>query len=179
MPIRFRCAYCNQLLGIARRKAGTVVRCPTCAGEVVVPRVEEGERAGERPARGFFEENEFEKLFGDEPQPQPAEPGPPPEDRGHPPTGAWGTHADPEIEVERVDLPRGGIPGGPPVSAPGILLSPVMATVLTVLVVLALLIAFGLGLLIGRWTSVPARPPAPPAAPVPAEGVWIPAFPRP
>src|SRR5256714_11793322 len=37
MPIRFRCAYCNQLLGIARRKAGTVVRCPTCAGQVVVP----------------------------------------------------------------------------------------------------------------------------------------------
>src|SRR5947209_460375 len=28
MPIRFRCAYCNQLMGIARRKAGTVVRCP-------------------------------------------------------------------------------------------------------------------------------------------------------
>ena len=25
MPIRFRCAYCNQLMAIARRKAGTVV----------------------------------------------------------------------------------------------------------------------------------------------------------
>src|SRR5436190_355903 len=37
MPIRFRCAYCNQLMGIARRKAGTVVRCPTCSGQVVVP----------------------------------------------------------------------------------------------------------------------------------------------
>src|SRR3954468_21726256 len=37
MPIRFRCAYCNQLMGIARRKAGTVVRCPTCAGQVIVP----------------------------------------------------------------------------------------------------------------------------------------------
>ena len=30
MPIRFRCAYCNQLMGIARRKAGTVIRCPNC-----------------------------------------------------------------------------------------------------------------------------------------------------
>ncbi len=37
MPIRFRCAYCNQLMGIARRKAGTVVRCPKCAGEIIVP----------------------------------------------------------------------------------------------------------------------------------------------
>ena len=27
MPVRFRCVYCNQLLGISSRKAGTVVRC--------------------------------------------------------------------------------------------------------------------------------------------------------
>src|SRR5438105_15398894 len=37
MPIRFRCAYCNQLMGIARRKAGSVVNCPTCHGQVMVP----------------------------------------------------------------------------------------------------------------------------------------------
>jgi hypothetical protein len=37
MPIRFRCVYCEQLLGIARRKAGTVVKCPNCAGQVIVP----------------------------------------------------------------------------------------------------------------------------------------------
>jgi hypothetical protein len=37
MPIRFRCVFCQQLLGIGRRKAGTVVRCPTCANQVVVP----------------------------------------------------------------------------------------------------------------------------------------------
>ena len=37
MPIRFRCAYCNQLLGISRRKAGSVVQCPKCAGQVIVP----------------------------------------------------------------------------------------------------------------------------------------------
>src|SRR5215469_9744604 len=37
MPIRFRCAYCNQLMGIATRKAGTVIRCPKCAGEIIVP----------------------------------------------------------------------------------------------------------------------------------------------
>src|SRR5688572_1109328 len=37
MPIRFRCVYCNQLLGIARRKAGTVVSCTTCGGQLIVP----------------------------------------------------------------------------------------------------------------------------------------------
>jgi DNA-directed RNA polymerase subunit RPC12/RpoP len=37
MPIRFRCVYCNQLLGISRRKAGTVVRCTSCEGQIIVP----------------------------------------------------------------------------------------------------------------------------------------------
>jgi hypothetical protein len=37
MPIRFRCVYCNQLLGISRRKAGTVVRCTSCQGQLIVP----------------------------------------------------------------------------------------------------------------------------------------------
>src|SRR2546421_3288305 len=50
VPIRFRCAYCNQLMGIARRKAGTVVRCPTCSGQVVVP--DPGTAAEAGPATG-------------------------------------------------------------------------------------------------------------------------------
>lgn len=37
MPIRFRCVYCDTLLGIARRKSGTVVKCPSCAGQLIVP----------------------------------------------------------------------------------------------------------------------------------------------
>src|SRR5262249_39704222 len=37
MPIKFRCVYCEQLLGIARRKAGTVVKCPKGAGQLSVP----------------------------------------------------------------------------------------------------------------------------------------------
>jgi hypothetical protein len=64
MPIRFRCAYCNQLLGIARRKAGQVVRCPTCAGQVVVPNPE-GEEAVDPPPPPppLFERNDFSELF--------------------------------------------------------------------------------------------------------------------
>ena len=59
MPIRFRCAYCNQLMGIARRKAGTVVRCPTCAGQVVVPRPEGG-AGGKADA---FEGNDIDEVL--------------------------------------------------------------------------------------------------------------------
>lgn len=37
MPIRFRCGYCQKLLGIARRKAGTQTTCPHCAATITVP----------------------------------------------------------------------------------------------------------------------------------------------
>src|SRR4029079_9622191 len=37
MPIQFRCVACQQLLGIARRKAGKVVDCPTCGSKTLVP----------------------------------------------------------------------------------------------------------------------------------------------
>lgn len=40
MPVRFRCVYCNQLLGISRRKAGSVVRCTSCEGQIIVPEPE-------------------------------------------------------------------------------------------------------------------------------------------
>jgi hypothetical protein len=45
MPIRFRCVYCNQLLGISRRKAGTIVRCTSCEGQLIVPEPVEIEAA--------------------------------------------------------------------------------------------------------------------------------------
>jgi hypothetical protein len=37
MPIRFYCPFCDQLLGISSRKAGTVIECPSCHGQVGVP----------------------------------------------------------------------------------------------------------------------------------------------
>jgi hypothetical protein len=37
MPIRFRCTYCNRLLGIATRKAGTLTTCPHCGYQITVP----------------------------------------------------------------------------------------------------------------------------------------------
>src|SRR2546421_5328528 len=107
MPIRFRCSYCNQLLGIARRKVGSVVRCPTCAGQVVVPDhdAEEFDKAGDPANPPLFEREDFDSLFnlptaagvthGKEPQAQ----GPP---VAMEPAGSWGTHAEPDFDVNRL-----------------------------------------------------------------------------
>lgn len=37
MPIQFRCPSCDRMLGIAKRKAGSTVKCPRCATDVSVP----------------------------------------------------------------------------------------------------------------------------------------------
>jgi hypothetical protein len=162
MPIRFRCAYCNQLLGIARRKAGQVVRCPTCAGQVVVPTPEEGgnadveaEAEGPAPAAGdgppVFERSDFDQIFqvpeGPEPAAVPA------------PTAAPGTAATgPPHDFGRFDvdpLPAPSLVPPPPASLPdfgpqpGLVLSPKKATVLTVLWIVTVAIAFGVGLVVG------------------------------
>lgn len=66
MPIRFRCAYCNQLMGISHRKAGTVVRCPKCAGQVVVPEDAPAPEPGAPPgpeAPNLLEDPELELLL--------------------------------------------------------------------------------------------------------------------
>lgn len=44
MPIRFRCAYCNRLLGIATRKAGTETTCPHCGYTITVPYPDDSEK---------------------------------------------------------------------------------------------------------------------------------------
>lgn len=74
MPIRFRCVYCNQLLGIARRKAGKIVACTNCSGQLIVPDpVDVPEAAGdsdrsdadagtEGPAR-VFEQSDFDAVL--------------------------------------------------------------------------------------------------------------------
>jgi phage FluMu protein Com len=144
MPIKFRCAYCNQLLGIARRKAGTVVRCPTCAGQVVVPSSDDaGTEKPDGPAPPpLFERSDFQKLFEPAPEEDPAieaSPSPPPVPAGAPP----------EINVEPVA--NAVSVAAPP--KPGIVLSPAKATLLSVLAVILLAVAFGGGLLLGLMLS--------------------------
>jgi phage FluMu protein Com len=48
MPIRFRCSYCNRLLGIATRKAGTETTCPHCGYSITVPVPEAQDERTER-----------------------------------------------------------------------------------------------------------------------------------
>jgi hypothetical protein len=163
MPIRFRCAYCNQLLGIAHRKAGTVVRCPTCAGQVIVPNVDSDET--EAPGSDeplVFERSDFEDLLnpetaavqsgekkqavltsGDVPVklPSPTEP----------PAGAWGTHAEPAFDVERINPAPLSLPAAAATRPDVIVLTRSKATIYLVLAVVALALTFGGGWLLGYF----------------------------
>jgi len=178
MPIRFRCAYCNQLLGIARRKAGTVVRCPTCAGQVVVPTVETNEPEGQpgEEKQLIFERSDFDELLS-----QP--------DSGRrsaekkptfltsseepiaitsavpPPAKTLGVKSDPSLNVERVmtaPVPR-AVPEAVPSTA-GIFLSRTKVAVLMIVAIISLAVAFAGGMLLGHYlaqapqTSPPASP---------------------
>jgi hypothetical protein len=164
MPIRFRCAYCNQLMGIARRKAGTVVRCPTCSGQVVVPSPEAGgpepEELSPSPppeAKGpqLFERSDFGDDLFQNAQPSLARGGagrsggflPVPQTQPKAP-------AAPQYDVERVPPPPPPASGasylGPAPAPQGLLLTPGKLAVLAVFVVLLIGVAFFAGMLIGR-----------------------------
>jgi hypothetical protein len=155
MPIRFRCAYCNQLLGIARRKVGTVVRCPTCAGQVVVPDrdAEDLDKVDDPANPPLFERDDFDELFD-----VPAAIGPARQSAPRPqapaaavePAGSWGTHAEPAFDVERLHP----APASPPsdsaaLKTAGIVLSPMKATLLTVVVIAIVALTFLIGLGVG------------------------------
>ena len=166
MPIRFRCAYCNQLMGIARRKAGTVVRCPSCSGQVVVPNPstepteKPHEGASPRPAGAppLFERSDFDELFDDAaggkrvahraaaaaaPRPTPDQP-----QALGPASGA--KPAEFAFDVEPVPFPENqDAPPPIPAEAPGIVLSPRTATLLIVAIILALSVVFILGMVVG------------------------------
>lgn len=155
MPIRFRCSYCNQLLGIARRKIGSVVRCPTCAGQVMVPA--KSTAAAEIPAAELlFEHSDFDELLELPAIKQPAKAHTGAADatpsKAVSPEGAWGTHGGPAFDVERLypSARTSKDKEAKPKSA-GILLTPFWATVITVAVISLIAIAFGAGILIGRF----------------------------
>jgi DNA-directed RNA polymerase subunit RPC12/RpoP len=151
MPVRFRCAYCNQLLGIARRKSGSIVRCPTCSGQVVVPTVES--MPVEQPAgaveQPVFERSDFDELLGTAAtggaasavEVSPKAPMP------VAPMGAWGTHAEPAFDMARLD-PSASLRATAP---PGIVLSPTKATIIAVVAIVLIGVAFGAGVVVGRF----------------------------
>jgi hypothetical protein len=142
MPIRFRCKYCNQLIGIARRKAGVDVSCPTCHGRLTVPANDAAVAAAEAGARPpLFEQSDFEDYlrspFGEEAARHAAA------------SGARGVRPLPAvplmIDVER--LPNEAMPVPPET---GIQLTPTILSVLVVSVILLLAAAFAGGIAVDR-----------------------------
>jgi hypothetical protein len=201
MPIRFRCQYCHQLLGIARRKAGSTVHCPTCNASLLVPGEDEAssepeipspplavgpppanvagsplpplpgalapgtqaEAPAPAPAQDLFDRDDFDALLKFsvsgpvEPRksaassvhtPVPATRNPPPEP-APPPLAPLPKL--PSVSAEPFVLPRPAV--HVPVQLPpgGVLLTPTRATVLTVAVILLVAVAFGAGLVVGRF----------------------------
>jgi phage FluMu protein Com len=131
MPIRFRCQYCDQLLGIARRKVGTEVRCPECQKMVLVPAQDAPDVDEPTRKRDFV----FERGAVADPASNP------PKEIGAPTISpaAMGS-----FDAELYRLPD-------PPQAAGVLLTPLHAILLTIGAVIVLALAFTVGLLVGRY----------------------------
>ncbi len=204
MPIRFRCPHCHQLLGIARRKAGSHVHCPTCNASLLVPATDEASDEPEIPspdlgaghppaaehraitqpgspppptepagapaaAANFFDRDDFDALLkfsvsgpveprksaaGSVHTPVPATRNPPAQPAPAPPAPL---PVMPPANVEPFALPRPSAraaaqaPAQAPLPPGSLVLTPTRATVLTVVVILLLAVAFGAGLIVGRF----------------------------
>jgi hypothetical protein len=173
MPIRFRCEHCQQLMGIARRKAGSRVNCPTCGLSVTVPSADAADAdardkpnpaapaaagapaAGGVPPGTVFERSDFDHLLGEGDQPAQAAarkaPAPAPERKAQAaaaaPVKAPATRRG-GVDVEPVAAPSSA---AWPASAPALVLSQQQVTILSVLAVVLLALAFAGGVLVGRF----------------------------
>lgn len=142
MPVRFRCHHCSQLLGIAHRKIGMEVSCPTCHNLVLVPPRDAPDvdqpTAQKDP---LFEGSDLDALL----QPALAEQ----------PVAAPRPHVWPQPSPAAASFDVE--PYIPPSPAPpaGLVLSPLQATLFTVGAVLLLAAVFTAGLLIGRFCFGP------------------------
>jgi len=149
MPIRFRCPNCTQLMGIARRKAGSRVPCPRCARDVVVPANDEVEvpPAPRVPVPVPAELPLLDRPDFDEEVARADRPASRPQDGAlsvlgarRPPTPGEAV----EYDVEPVD-PKRVSPAG------GFILTSAQATLLILAAILAMVLAFGAGLLVGKF----------------------------
>jgi DNA-directed RNA polymerase subunit RPC12/RpoP len=152
MPIQFRCAYCQQLLGIARRKAGTVISCPTCGGRVIVPKPPErkaNEAIEEEPEQEeLLERSDFDVLFNPPAEGQAATPVPGAavaSAREHRPI----SHRQPAVNPQRgPEAERRGPHADKREN--GVFLSTTKVMIVTVAVIVLLAASFLAGLMVGR-----------------------------
>jgi phage FluMu protein Com len=152
MPIRFRCHSCNQLLGIARRKIGMQVRCPTCRKMLTVPKEDGADKTPDAEVPPLFERDDFEALLHGPNQPATVGSASPPPAPSSAPIFVPPRKETPPTPVYESELVSPvASPSNEPTALAGIVLSPGLATILTVSMILLLAIAFGAGLLIGRF----------------------------
>jgi len=153
MPIHFRCAFCNQLLGIARRKAGSVINCPTCGGPLVVPPLENGPDQPENKssAQRLLEDYDVDVLLKP-PATAQAVGGSPAADVGVTESSkVSGTHgADGKAQSSRAHSNKADATPQPGIVRQGIFLSTSRATVVAILLALLFAAAFVAGFLVGR-----------------------------
>ena len=147
-------------MGIARRKAGMTVNCPTCHAQVVVPPSESAAQAEAPPPvpaaaapaaaapalpAPLFERSDFEAFLENPVNESPAR-------APEPPAKPVVAPAPSPFASESFAPPSRSLPSGtartPPV---GLVLSPTQATWLTVVAILLLALAFGAGLLVGHY----------------------------
>ncbi len=144
-------------MGIARRKAGSMVRCPACRREVAVPIDADDDPpspdpnpppalAPIAPRPDLFDRDDFDALLRGSVAMEGARKASPIEKRPpgtvpHPPAGLIETTGNRSLDPVGVELAP---------ARSGIVLSPAWATILTVVVTLLLALAFALGLLVGR-----------------------------
>ena len=160
MPIRFRCCYCDKLLGIARRKAGSVVDCPHCSEKLIVPTPDaEAEAASpEEEAQESAEDNALAsrgggaQLFenGFDGLLHPASTSPVPEAPTHP-SPTWATKTAPPLAYQPPRFldppplpPAPHVPHVPyvPPPPPGIFISSTKLTLLGILSMVLLAAVF-------------------------------------
>ncbi len=115
MPIRFRCGYCNRLLGIARRKAGSETTCPHCGYTVTVP---------DDPSDDPPEMEDLDALLNPMSEPDqspPASPSSSPRSQGAAPTFHRNAQASPGATLQTAPpvapVASSGMPGTRPTKA--------------------------------------------------------------
>jgi len=173
MPIRFRCVYCDKLLGIATRKAGTVVNCPQCGQPLIVPSPEPeaepapgspGAAPALAPAGNVFEEDDFDVLLEADATVQAApEPPQPRRKTAVKPPAPAPSPPPPRHYVAEQRLPNSGgshqyapLPLPAPARQKGMVLSSGKIIVLVAAVCFLMLLAFGVGVVVGRMLHEPS-----------------------
>ena len=72
-----------------------------------------------------------------------------------PPPGAWGTHAEPPYDVQRLNPSASAVASAEPIAQPvGVMLSPRRTRLLAVLGTIALIAAFSAGFLVGYFIRI-------------------------